>query len=374
MFKRHNKDSTTSTAKSPPFSATKWIRLFAPDLITMALMGALGLGIYEAPPAPSRSFPVFFQDGQVVYPEFAYPLRHEIVPIYAAALIAFFAPFFFFCLFQSRRRSVYDLLATTMGLLKSLITGAVFQVWIKWLIGGLRPHFYAVCQPNIPQGQAPSGNGFAALMYDRSVCTGDPKQINDALESFPSGHSTAAFAGLIYLALYLNAQLKVMSAHNSQYWKMILLFCPVLGAVLIAGALTVDKYHNWYDVVAGGIIGTAVSLVAFRSTFASVWDFRFNHIVLPRTTSAFHRQPWLDGPHNAPYFGYQVPVDAHPSSLPFTREGGWGSGQEAYAGAPFDATSMLSMGGSGGAGNALNGGRRDVGPDGVGYAGRPGIV
>jgi diacylglycerol diphosphate phosphatase/phosphatidate phosphatase len=79
-------------------------------------------------PAPSRSFPVYFQDGQVVYPQFAYPLRKEVVPIWAAAVIAFFAPFFFFCLFQARRRSLYDLLTTTMGLLKSLITAAVFQV------------------------------------------------------------------------------------------------------------------------------------------------------------------------------------------------------------------------------------------------------
>ncbi len=121
-----------------------WLRLHGEDIITMALMGALGLGIYEAcmfsgfqlginsqniaAPAPSRSFPVYFQDGQVVYPQFAYPLRKEIIPIYAAALIAFFAPFFFFCLFQIRRRSLHDLLTTTMGVLKSLITAAVFQV------------------------------------------------------------------------------------------------------------------------------------------------------------------------------------------------------------------------------------------------------
>lgn len=78
-------------------------------------------------------------------------------------------------------------------------------------------------------------------MYDRTVCTGDEKDINDSLESFPSGHSTAAFAGLIYLSLYLNAQLKVMSAHNPAYWKMILFFCPILGATLIAGALTIDE-------------------------------------------------------------------------------------------------------------------------------------
>lgn len=74
----------------------------------MACMGAIGLGVYEAHPAPNRSFPVYFQDGEVVYPQFACkstpdcaaslrctdsgvdPLRTNIVPIWAAALIAFF--------------------------------------------------------------------------------------------------------------------------------------------------------------------------------------------------------------------------------------------------------------------------------------------
>lgn len=319
-----------------------WLRLHGEDIITMALMGALGLGIYEASPAPSRSFPVYFQDGQVVYPQFAYPLRKEIIPIYAAALIAFFAPFFFFCLFQIRRRSLHDLLTTTMGVLKSLITAAVFQVFVKWLIGGLRPHFYAVCQPSIDQNTAPSGTGFASLMYDRSVCTGDKNEIDDSLESFPSGHSTAGWAGLFYLALYLNAQLKVTSAHNPAYWKMLLLFSPLLGATLISGALTIDEYHNWYDVLGGAVIGICTALVAFRQTFASVFDFRFNHMLLPRTTSLFLRKPVSS---TKPYFSYNMPQENTGAYHPFTREGGWGWGQEAYAGAPGDATALGTSGG-----------------------------
>ncbi len=101
---------------------------------------------------------------------------------------------------------------------------------------------------------------------------------------------------------------QVISAHNPAYWKMILFFCPILGAVLIAGALTIDECefvtklhlpnhsqreyyhvadHNWYDVVFGGMIGTFTALIAFRQTFASIFDFRFNHVLLPRTTSLF---------------------------------------------------------------------------------------
>lgn len=79
-------------------------------------------------PAPNRSFPVFHPDGNVVYPEYAYPVRKEVVPIWLAAFIAFTAPSVFFVLFQIRRRSLDDLFTTTLGLLKSLITAAVFQV------------------------------------------------------------------------------------------------------------------------------------------------------------------------------------------------------------------------------------------------------
>jgi hypothetical protein len=35
------------------------------DILTMAAMGAIGLGVYEAHPAPSRSFPVTFVDGEI---------------------------------------------------------------------------------------------------------------------------------------------------------------------------------------------------------------------------------------------------------------------------------------------------------------------
>jgi hypothetical protein len=49
-------------------------RLHVVDLITMAAMGAVGLGVYEADPAPTRSFPVFNTDGGIAYPQFAYPV------------------------------------------------------------------------------------------------------------------------------------------------------------------------------------------------------------------------------------------------------------------------------------------------------------
>lgn len=89
------------------------------------------------------------------------------------------------------------------------------------------------------------------------------------------------------------------------------------------------------------MIGTTCAFVAFRQTFASVWDFRFNHLLLPRTTSLLHRTPYYSGSSPAPSFSYQPQAELLSYNLPVTREGGWGWGQEAVVGAPFDATALL---------------------------------
>ncbi|KAF2757028.1 putative lipid phosphate phosphatase 1 [Pseudovirgaria hyperparasitica] len=330
VINARNHGNTHSLYSRPTFG--QWFKLTWADILTMVIMGVIGLGVYEAPPAPSRSFPIYFADGEIVYPQFAYPLRNEIIPIWAAALLAALVPISVFLIAQIRVRSFWDVNNATLGLLYSLITAAVFQVFLKCLIGGLRPHFLAVCKPNItpamiaiatdpnadPSGSPLTGNGLGGIMFDRSICTGDNDQIDDALESFPSGHTTAAFAGFVFLSLYLNAKLKLFSNHHTPMWALILVFAPILGAVLIGGALTIDEYHNWYDVVAGAIIGTMFAFAAYRMVYAAVWDFRFNHVPLIRGTPfAYDRAASaLEG------FGTGV----------FTRKAGWGKGSNVNAG------------------------------------------
>lgn len=274
--------------------------------------------MYEANPAPTRSFAVTFaSDGEVVYPEFAYPMRKEIIPIWLAAFLAAVIPIAIILAMQIRVRSFWDVNNGIIGLLYSLITAAVFQVFLKWLIGGLRPHFLVACKPDVSlasnapgvKGAGYNGAGYSSIYYTAEICTGDQNEINDSLESFPSGHSTAAFAGFIYLYLYLNAKLKVFANYHPAMWKLVALYAPVLGATLIAGALTIDEFHNWYDVVAGGLIGTAMAFSAYRMCYAAVWDWRWNHVPLHRG------QPCLYAHDGAEL------MDAL-----FTRRAGWGAG------------------------------------------------
>jgi len=314
------RDNTGVSAASPHAFINRrpgfmsWVRTIWLDLLTMVLMGAVGLGVYMAPPAPTRNFPVYFRDGEVVYPEIAYPLRKNIIPIWLAAFLAAVIPITFILLFQIRVKSFWDVNNAILGLLYSLINAAVFQVFLKWLIGGLRPHFLAVCKPLVPTanvGSSTGGTGFGYIMYDRKICTGDEKEINDSLESFPSGHSTAAFAGFVFLFLYFNAKIKLWSNYHPAMWKMILTYAPLLGAVLIAGSLTIDEFHHWYDAVAGAIIGTIFAFGSYRMVYAAIWDWRFNHIPLPRG-------------HHGVSFGEGLGYGGFENAV-WTRKAGWGT-------------------------------------------------
>lgn len=207
-----------------------------------------------------------------------------------ATVFAVLIPIVVILLAQIRIRSFWDLNNGIIGLIYAVETSSAFQVMIKWLIGGLRPHFYDVCKPD-PSKATDSqfnvtglnGVGYQNYMFTSEICTGDSQEgIANALESFPSGHTTTMFAGMVFLFLYLNAKLKVFSNYHPAMWKLILLFLPILGATLVGGSLTVDQSHNWYDVLAGGIIGTMFAFAAYRMVYAAIWDYRVNHIPLNR--------------------------------------------------------------------------------------------
>jgi diacylglycerol diphosphate phosphatase/phosphatidate phosphatase len=126
--------------------------------------------------------------------------------------------------------------------------------------------------------------------------------------SFPSGHSAAAFAGFGFLALYLNARLKIIGRHQAssplsntpstprhaqeEYiadqdkavrtpnWKLLVWMLPWLVALLIAGSKVRDGWHHPIDVVFGAVVGTLFAHIAFGCVFRGVYDGRVNH--LPR--------------------------------------------------------------------------------------------
>ena len=186
-----------------------------------------------------------------------------------------------------------------MGLGYALSASTLFQSLVKWFIGGLRPHFLTLCKPKIPSSF--NGIGPGKMWYTDQVCTGDAAALRDAQMSFPSGHSSAAFAGFGFLALYFNAKFGILGKkprkeegsvkdgekNNSAgegkenripFWKLVLGMAPVVVAVIMAASKVRDAWHHPHDVMGGAVIGTLFALVAWRMVYKSLWDQRTNHL------------------------------------------------------------------------------------------------
>ncbi|KAG7284542.1 hypothetical protein NEMBOFW57_010920 [Staphylotrichum longicolle] len=287
-----------TTEKAPRTEGTKfqrlkrfvisWIVLSWKDILTLAITGIASLAIYQTPYAATRNFPITFDaSGDIVYPQFAYPSRGWIISPSLSGVLDTVIPIGIMALAQIRIRSFWDFNNAVLGLLYSVILGSLFQVIIKQLIGGFRPYFLEICQPDISLASSGhnttglNGVGFHQIMYTVEVCTNPDKgALKNAMTSFPSGHATTAFAGYIFLFLWMNAKLKVWSNFQASYYWVAALLAPLLGATLMAACLTIDQAHNWYDICAGVVIGTVVAFMVYRLNYAAIWDWRYNHIPL----------------------------------------------------------------------------------------------
>ena len=194
--------------------------------------------------------------------------------------MAGFVPLGVILIAQIWERSFFDFAHAILGLVYSLATGTLFQVVLKKTIGGLRPHFLTVCEPVIPDNYETIGVGFQNIMFHVSeVCTGDQSRIDNAIESFPSGHSNIAFAGLGYLAIYLFAHLRIQSLRRrASYWKMGFVFLPVLFATYLTSTLVLGYHHHGYDVIFGSLIGIVMAFFSYRMVFSSIHDPRWNTV------------------------------------------------------------------------------------------------
>lgn len=114
------------------------------------------------------------------------------------------------------RRKLWEWNTGWMGLALSLATAFLITQGMKNLFGKPRPDLLARCQPdlnNIPQYAVnPVGEVFdpAWVLVTADICTNTDKDIlKDGFKSFPSGHSSFSWAGLLYLTLFLASKFSV---------------------------------------------------------------------------------------------------------------------------------------------------------------------
>ena len=151
---------------------------------------------------------------------------------------------------------------TILGLAISLLTTTFLTDVLKDAIGRPRPDLIARCKPN------------SSAPHDRHVtidiCTETHHHtLHDGWRSFPSGHSSVAFAGLTWLALFLASQTHLLRPRASLI-TVLLCLAPLLGAALIAISRLEDYRHDIGDVICGSALGFVVAYFNWRRYYPSL--------------------------------------------------------------------------------------------------------
>ncbi|PNX92163.1 lipid phosphate phosphatase chloroplastic-like [Trifolium pratense] len=182
-----------------------------------------------------------------------YPMKKNTVPIWTVPLYAVLLPITVFLFVYMRRRDVYDLHHSVLGLLYAILITGVLTDSIKDAVGRPRPDFFWRCFPDGVQ------------VYDKFggvVCHGNADEMKEGHKSFPSGHTSC----LGFLSLYLSGKIKVFD-RKGHVAKLCIVFLPLLFACMVGISRVDDYWHHWTDVFAGGLLGLVVTTFCYSQFF-----------------------------------------------------------------------------------------------------------
>ena len=152
----------------------------------------------------------------------------------------------------------------TIGLVTSVALALFITVSVKLMVGRPRPDFLARC--SYP-GEIPEPMTWVKPGLPGPCTNPDPSVVREGRKSFPSGHSSLAFSGWVYLALFLydflGAFLPPVGNEGGQVWTLFVATMPTLGAVLVGCSRVSDYWHHPTDVMAGAALGTLCAFLSY---------------------------------------------------------------------------------------------------------------
>ncbi|KAH8425795.1 phosphatase PAP2 family protein [Aspergillus melleus] len=192
------------------------------------------------------------------------------------------------------KSKIWEWNAAWLGL--GLSVAGVFMATqgLKALYGRPRPDMLARCDPDLSDIASYAVGGLGQRLSDAptlvswEICRNksDDLKVN-GFSSFPSGHSSIAFAGLGYFSLWLcskfaigfpylahsplSQELRVQNRESIRtqgaappVYMVIVAFVPIAVAFFIAASRWFDYRHHVFDIIIGTLMGVVFAWVGFR--------------------------------------------------------------------------------------------------------------
>ncbi|CAL3972574.1 unnamed protein product [Diplocarpon coronariae] len=246
-----------------------YLRIVWFDYVSIAAVAASALWVHPLPMyyLEHRLISIKLSTYGDATQDLAYPFVKEPLSTWACGMIVVFVPMLVITLFQLNMRSILDFHDGFTGTLKAAA---------------------ALPDPKKLLGQ---------VWMNYSACTASISAVDKALQGFPSGHTTSACASSVFLNLYSNAKLKAFGDHASDLWVFAATKTPLLLASLNASSIYISYQHHAYEIFIGMLLGLISGVLGYRSTYAAIFDSRYNHIPLPPfgariSAAAYHPVMW----------------------------------------------------------------------------------
>lgn len=224
------------------------------------------------------------------------------------------------------RRKLWDFHVGWLGLGLAFVLAWLFTQGSKNLFGKPRPDLLARCQPDLSDVAAHVVGGFGQSLSERwvlvssSICRQtDRSVLDEGFRSFPSGHASMSWQGMVYLSLWLCSKFGVrvpgvpgMSEARSgerdeearlpttrqdvdemeeggslsrslQYGNgstmfdaappvihLIVIIIPICVAIYVSSTRYVEFKHHGVDILSGALIGIGSAWLGFRWYHASL--------------------------------------------------------------------------------------------------------
>ncbi|KAI0792018.1 lipid phosphate phosphatase 1 [Abortiporus biennis] len=170
--------------------------------------------------------------------------------------IALLVPLLFIVVVGTLRTSALEIHHGALALWAARGSNALITEALKNRVGRLRPDFLSRCK----------------WTQSLETCSGKLDKVMDGRRSFPSGHSSTAFCGMMFLALWLAGTTGTWSFHrpstarslfSSKQLRMLITVAPLGFATWVAISRLEDNRHHKEDVIVGSVIGIVTATVAY---------------------------------------------------------------------------------------------------------------